>query len=163
MSINWNDLTEKFCCNNEGQYVYSSDDAKNVISQALGKEFIEDAVNFYVYNLPEDGSELARLVLSQLKSDYAVDYIFKLYSEEQNIEYKTVAIELFRFVVTKQSLKYYPLIIKDQNLEIRKWASYTLDQLLYQNIVDIEDISQEIEDLKEINVELYNKIMKREE
>jgi|JI10StandDraft_1071094.scaffolds.fasta_scaffold271135_1 hypothetical protein len=156
--INWEALVQKFCTKTEVGYIYSSEDARQAITELLGRETIESAVNEYIFRGHGIGAELARHFLNTLKSDYAVDYIYSIYKAESDLDHRISAIELFRYVVTARSLHYYPEIINDLNPEIRRWATYTIDQLIFQGYFSAEDLAAEIQALKRLNPDLHRQL-----
>ena len=153
--IDWDEFTRKFCTKLEVGYVYSSENARQVINDLLGTSVIKSAVDTYIYRNSSIGAELARHFLNKLKSDYTVDYIYSIYKSEARTDLKISAIELFRYVVTPKSLTYYPELITDPNPEIRRWATYTIDQLIFQGILPAEDLKAEVQALEQLNPELF--------
>lgn len=156
--INWEELTRRFCTKTETGFIYSSEDARQAINELLGRRTIESAVNEYIFKNSGIGSELARHFLNVLKSDYAVDYVYSIYKTEPSLDLRISAIELFRYVVTPKSLKYYPELINDPNTEIRRWATYTIDQLIFQGFFSTEDLAEEIQALEMLNPDLFHEL-----
>ena len=158
VDIDWVAFVKKFCTKTDNGYIYSNGHARQVICELLGREIIENAVDEYIFRGRDIGAELARHFLNTLKSDYAVDYIYSIYKSESDLEHRISAVELFRYVVTARSLDYYPELINDPNPEIRRWASYTIDQLIFQGYFSAEDLATEIEALKLLNPDLHHQL-----
>jgi hypothetical protein len=147
MAINWKSLAKDLGCFRQGgdeRYESgSSDFAKQAIATLLGEENLLAAVDYYISGEP--GSELARSVLWQLRPWCAMKYCYDIYKFSENIENRISAIELLRVIADRRVLIWIEEFLSDANEGIQFWGIGIVDQLLFSQLVEYEDVQNILE------------------
>ena len=123
-----------------GQESSSSEKAKKAIQILLGEEFLRDAVKYYIECRP--GSELLRGVLWQIQPTVSMEECYRIFKEDECIENKISAVELLRVVADKAALKWVPEFLACEYEGVQNWGIGVIDQLVYSELVSVEDISE---------------------
>jgi hypothetical protein len=147
MAIDWKSLAENLGCIKDGHESGSSDFAKQAITTLLGEENLIEAVDYYISGKP--GSELARFVLWQLRPWIAMKYCYDIYKFSENIEARISAIELLRVIADRRVLIWIEEFLSDANEGIQFWGIGIVDQLLFSELVEYEDVQNILEKARE--------------
>jgi hypothetical protein len=134
--VSWQELANNLeTITNVGE-LGGTDLATKVLEYVIGTNFFEDAVENYVCFDP--GYELARSVLSRLRTDSATLHCYKVYKSAESIVKKRAAIELLAAAGTEITLQWIPEFLSDSDPEgdIPRFAMRILEQLLYRHIIN---------------------------
>ena len=157
MHINWTELSQELSCEHKG----SSQLACQAISKILGEEVICEAIEYYISG--GSGSELSRSVLWHINPRSGMEYCYKIYKEDSDMERKRSAVELLRAIADASVLEWLPDFLKDTDESIQFWGGGVLDQLTFKNLVrkeDCQDILQIMKTHNNPNVrDTYSEIM----
>ena len=138
---NWENIANEVGAIDENSDEFSSNKmACEAIEILLGKDNLREAVRYYVAHKP--GSELLRSVLWQLHPYSAMEECYRIFKESEDIDEKIDAIELLRVVADKRVLKWVPEFLKYENPGIQNWVIGIIDQLLFSNLCDEEDVAE---------------------
>ena len=123
-----------------------NDYAKQAISKILGENTLKEAVDYYLKSKP--GSELARSVLSLIRSPSALNYCFEIYNTNQNIKIRRNTVYLIQGIVDSSALPWVKIFLNDPDKEIQNSGAGVLDQLLWCEFIEPEDCNDELDILK---------------
>jgi len=137
--INWRQLAEDVGSFENGQEHGSNTLAQKAIENLIGEEAIRDAVDYYINGGP--GSELARFVIWQIHPISAMQYCYEIYKSERDIEEKRSAVELLRVAADHRVVPWIKDFLSDPDKSIQLWGFGILDQLLWSELVDEEEVS----------------------
>lgn len=144
---NWvNIATEVGAIDENGHEFSSSTMACEAIEIILGKDNLKEAVRYYVAHKP--GKELLRGVLWQLHPYSAMEECYRIFKESNNLDDKIDAVELLRVVADKRVLKWVPEFLEHENSGIQNWGIGIIDQLLFSQLCDEEDVVQILDKAK---------------
>ena len=142
MHIDWDNLAKKLGRESQGGTHY----AREALSDILSEEAIIEAVEHYISG--ETGSELARDVLWHIHPKSGMDYCYKIYKEDPDIERRRLAVELLRVVADDRALRWAGEFLNDPDPEIQNWGAGLVDQLLFSNLVQKKDCTELLEIMK---------------
>jgi hypothetical protein len=133
MELDWPRLAEEFGCGESG----GTDLAQRALDWILGEEMIRGTVDHYVDGRgPGTGSELARSFLIHVRSPVAMDYCYRIYKEDADIERRRGALELLRMISERRTLPWVREFLDDPDPEIQGYGASMLDQLLFARMID---------------------------
>lgn len=129
-----------------GQESSSSGKAREAIEILLGKDFLKEAVRHYVSG--NAGRELLRGVLWQLHPYSAMEECYRLFKTEDDVQTKRDAVELLRVIADRRVLKWVPEFLAHDDHFIQNWGIGIIDQLIYSELCDQDDVSSIIQSAK---------------
>ena len=133
MHIDWAHLSNKLGCESSGGTQY----ARQALSKIIGDDAIIEAVEYYISG--HQGAELARSVLWHIHPEIGMDYCYKIFKEDPDIERRRIAVELLRVVADKKALGWADDFLNDPDSDIQAWGAGLVDQLLWSELVEEED------------------------
>ncbi len=167
MKINWKSLAEEVGSLRDGGEFGSREYAKHALELLIGENQIREAVDYYISGAK--GSELVRSIIWFIHPISAMEYCYKIYKSDENIETKRLAVELLKVAADERALKWVKEFLNDSDKGIQLWGFSILDQLLWSNLVyeDGKEIlkyaeSLEREHLKE-SIEFVNNYLSNRE
>jgi hypothetical protein len=137
--VSWEELAENFETITSVGELGGTDLATQVLEYIIGADFFEDAVEHYVRF--GTGYELARSVLSRLRTNSATLHCYKIYKTSASILERRAAVELLAVAGSSITLNWIPEFLSDSDPEgdIPRLAMQILDQLLYRHIVNEDE------------------------
>ena len=136
--VDWKEIASKVgSLQPDGSQISSTRHAQDALEVILGKEFIHQAVDYYVSAQP--GSELARSVLWRLKSWTAMQRCHEIYEAESEPNEKASAIELLRVCSDHRVLPWISRYLTDEDESIQLWGAGVVDQLIWSELVEPDD------------------------
>lgn len=142
MHIDWATLSEELDCGSGGGTKY----ARQALSKILGDEAIREAVDCYLSG--RTGSELARSVLWHIHPQAGIDYCYRIFTEETDLDRRRSAVELLRVVADESALKWVPQFLDDPDGGIQVWGAGVVDQLLWSDFIDEEDCREVLDSMR---------------
>jgi hypothetical protein len=136
--INWEELAKEVGAIKNGQESGSNIFAQRAIELLIGPDNIREAVNYYINGGP--GAELARCVIWQIHPISAMEYCYEIYKTDENFENRRMAVELLRVAADRRVLPWVPELLTDSDPGIRAWGFGIIDQLLWSNLVEEEEV-----------------------
>ena len=94
------------------------------------------------------GSELLRGVLWQLHPYSAMEECYRLFKTEDDIQSKRDAVELLRVVADHRVIKWVPEFLAHDDQGIQNWGIGVIDQLIFSDLCDIDDVASIIQAAK---------------
>ena len=73
---------------------------------------------------------------------------YRIFKESNNLDEKIDAVELLRVVADKRVLKWVPEFLEHENPGIQNWGIGIIDQLLFSNLCDEEDVAEILDKAK---------------
>ncbi|MCB0127473.1 MAG: HEAT repeat domain-containing protein, partial [Caldilineaceae bacterium] len=137
--IDWKSLALEVGAIQDGSETGSSAFAQKAIEQIIGVQNVREAVDYYIRGGP--GAELARFVLWQIHSWTAMQYCYEIYQTDSDIERRRGAVELLRVVADRRVIPWLEEFLTDPDRGIRMWAFGIIDQLLWSEIVEEEEVA----------------------
>lgn len=145
---NWANIAREIGCIDEhGQESSSSDKAHEAIEILLGKDFLKEAVRYYVSG--GAGSELLRGVLWQLHPYSSMEECYRIFKTEEDVQTKRDAVELLRVVADRRALKWVPEFLAHEDQGIQNWGIGVIDQLIFSELCDGDEVSSIIQTAKQ--------------
>ncbi len=112
---------------------------RRAIVQLLGRETVEDAVEWYIAKRP--GYETARSVLMVLRPTYAIEKCLAVYNEAgSNASRRRSAVELLRSIASKSELPWVEAFLKSGDSAVASWGSSLLEQIVLSGTVDAAEV-----------------------
>lgn len=143
----WASIAKEIGCIDEhGQESSSSDKAREAIELLLGKDFLKEAVRYYVSG--GAGSELLRGVLWQLHPYSAMEECYRLFKTEEDVQIKRDAVELLRVVADRRAIKWVPEFLAHEDQGIQNWGIGVIDQLVFSELCDGDEVASIIQAAK---------------
>ena len=136
--INWQSLASQLGTLREDGESSSSQNACEALEILLGEDNIRRAVDYYISGRP--GSELARSVLWHIRPFSAMRYCYDIFKSDLPLEVRRFAVELLRVVADKRATGWIDEFLNDEDAEIQAWGAGVLDQLLWSDLVEPEDV-----------------------
>lgn len=124
----------------DGSEMASNSLANQAIERLIGSESCRQAVHYYVERRP--GSELLRAVLWQLRPWSAMDECFRIFQTHHDRKARRDAVELLRVVADARALPMVPAFLADEDEVIQIWGVGMLDQLVFAELCDAEEVSE---------------------
>ncbi len=142
-SIDWEQLAKSVGAISEGGESGSNRFAWKAIENLIGEENIKEAVEHYIGGGP--GSELARFVIWQIHPWSAMEYCYEIYKTDSDLENRRAAVELLRVAADDRVVPWIRDFLEDQDIAIRAWGFGVVDQLLWSELVEEDDVLELIE------------------
>lgn len=140
----WKSIAKELgCLDDSGQESSSSEKAREAIEFLLGKDFMKEAVRYYIDG--GAGSELLRGVLWQLHPYSAMQECYRIFRDENSIQTKRDAIELLRVVADSRALKWVSEFLTHEDESIQVWGIGIVDQLVFSEMCETDDVSSILE------------------
>lgn len=136
--INWQALASQLGTLRENGESSGGQVACEAIEILLGENNLRHAVDYYISGKP--GSELARSVLWQIRPFSAMQYCYDIYHSDAPIEHRRLAVELLRVVADERAINWIDEFLNDDDAGIQSWGVGVLDQLLWSELVEPEDV-----------------------
>jgi hypothetical protein len=114
-----------------------SDAARRALEILIGEPALRASVDYYITGAP--GSELARSVLWLLHPWSAMAHCYEVWRSSPSIEDRRSAVELLRVVADRRALGWVRDFLEDQDEIVQAWGAGVLDQLLWSNLVSVEE------------------------
>ena len=133
MHIDWEHLTGKLGSGAGGSTQYAS----KALSEILGDDSIIEAVEYYLSGCK--GAELARSVLWHIHPEVGMDYCYKIFKTDHDIERRRAAVELLRVIADNRAINWVQDFLDDPDYHIQAWGAGLVDQLLWSKFVEEED------------------------
>lgn len=144
-SIDWEQLARQLGTIHEGSESSDSIVALQAIELLIGEKQLRDSVDYYISQAP--GCELARVVLWQLHPWPAMQRCYEIFRLSENILDRQLAIELLRVVADRRALKWIDEFIIDPDPGVQNWGAGVLDQLLWSELVEVEECRELLDKL----------------
>jgi hypothetical protein len=138
--INWEQLATQLNSLGPNGESGSNKLARQAIEILLGEERLRQAVDDYVAGVR--GSELARSVLWLLHPWSAMQRCYEIYRSAADAESKALAVELLRVIADERVLPWLAEFLNDPDSAIQIWGVGVLDQLLWSELIEPNDVSQ---------------------
>lgn len=137
---NWEIIARELGCIDEsGQESSSSNKAKEAIEILLDKDFLRNAVRYYVsYGA---GRELLRGVLWQLHPYSAMEECYIIFKTVSDIQSQRDAVELLRVVADRRALKWVPEFLAHEDQMVQSWGIGVIDQLVFSELCGPEEVT----------------------
>src|SRR6266511_3757860 len=137
-TIDWRDLAQRLgSLEASGGEQAGSRMARLALDEIIGAEVFRSAVDHYVSRAP--GAELARHVLWLVHPWSAMERCHEIYTERSELGACRNAIELLRVVADRRALPWIATYLADEDPEIQCWAAGIVDQLLFSDLVEVEE------------------------
>jgi hypothetical protein len=136
--INWQELAQKVGTIRENGESVSSKDAWRALEIIIGEQNLRNAVDYYIDGF--EGSELVRFILWQIHPWSAMEYCYRIYKTDQDIERRRFAVELLRVVADKRALVWIPEFLYDEDSAIQEWGMGIVDYLSLRGLIEFEDV-----------------------
>ena len=136
--IDWQALASQLGTLREGGESSGSQKACEALEILLGEDNLRRAVDYYISGKP--GSELARSVLWHIRPFSAIRYCYDIFKSNLPIEVRRSAVELLRVVADKRAVDWIDEFLNDEDADIQAWGAGVLDQLLWSELVEPEDV-----------------------
>ena len=136
--IDWQALASQLGTLREGGESSGSHKACEALEILLGEDNLQYSVDYYISGKP--GSELARSVLWHIRPFSAMRYCYDIFKSNLPIGVRRSAVELLRVVADKRAVDWIDEFLNDDDLEIQSWGAGVLDQLLWSELVEPDDI-----------------------
>lgn len=111
--------------------------ALRALEEIVGKDVFRSAVEHYVSG--GRGGELARSVLWHCRPWSAMQRCQELYASDADLDVRRSAVELLRVVADQRALAWIAPYLEDPDPHIQLWGAGVLDQLLWSNLVNVDD------------------------
>lgn len=137
MKINWKHL--------QNQAINDLDDNHSLGSNAyvirayeivLGEDFFRSAVDHYLSG--DDAGVFARHMLSEVRSFIAMDYCYEIYQLSQDVDRKSSALELLRWIANEKVLDWIPEFLYHSESDIQNCAILIIDQMMFKQIISYD-------------------------
>lgn len=115
-----------------------SNQAREALELIIGADTLRASVDHYV--ACGRGAELARSVLWILHPWSAMSRCYEIYKSDASINRRRTAVELLRVVADRRALPWIPEFLNDPDADVQSWGAGVLDQLLFSELVDPEDV-----------------------
>ena len=135
-TIDWTDLAQRLRSIGAGEHA-GSRMARLALEEIIGQEIFRSAVDHYITLAP--GYELARHVLWLIHPFSAMARCHEIYTDSPNLDERRAAIELLRVVADGRALRWVSMYLNDPDDQIQCWAAAIVDQLLWSNLVEVEE------------------------
>lgn len=139
MKINWkhlqnqaiNDLGDKYLLGSNAYVI-------RAYEIVLGEDFFRSAVDQYLSG--NDAGIFARHMLSEVRSFIAMDYCYEIYQTSKDIDRKSSALELLRWIANEKVLDWIPEFLYHPESDIQNYAVLIIDQMMFKKIISYDDI-----------------------
>ncbi len=121
--------------------------AKEALANLLWEVELQAAVEHYLKSKP--GSELIRSVLWLLRPKAAADYCYSIWRSDRPLKDRISSVELARAIARPEMVSWVAEILKDPEPSMQCCGASLLEQLIYQELVQIEDVQELIQMVKE--------------
>jgi hypothetical protein len=137
MKTNWEKLSKKLgVLNEDGSELYTGE-SMQALEEILGEEWIEDTINTFIEG--RKGNELAIKTIRRIGSNKAVEYAYKIFSENKitNIQKAQLAVWAMSEIRMPICMNYLEECIGDKNYE--GIAIAVLRNLIFENVLAFEE------------------------
>lgn len=138
MSIDWEAIARHVGALNPSGESGGDHLAKAALADLLGEDELRRAVHHYVRRDP--GAELVRSVLWLLRPRTAARECYRIFRGSPHLEERRAAVELLRVVGDAAALPWVEELLDDPDPEIQSWGAGLVDQLVWAELVDDDDI-----------------------
>ena len=142
-SIDWEQLAKSVGAITDGHESGSNRYAFKAIEALIGEDNIKEAVDYYIKGGP--GAVLARFVIWQIHPWSAMEYCYEIYKTDSNLDNRRMAVELLRVAADDRVVPWIKEFLEDQDFGIRTWGFGIVDQLLWSELVEEDDVLDLIE------------------
>jgi hypothetical protein len=111
--------------------------ARAALEEIVGPDTLRSAVDHYVSGAR--GASVARAVLWHIHPWSAMQRCHELYLTHSELAVRRAAIELLRVVADRRALPWVSEYLADPDREIQFWGAGIVDQLLFSDLVEIEE------------------------
>jgi hypothetical protein len=133
MQIDWESLAATLGLLHENGESGSSDAAKRALELIIGEDTFRASVDYCIAF--GRGSELARMVLWQLRPWSAMLYCYEVFRSSRPIEDRRMAVALMRAAADGRALAWVQEFLDDEDAQIQAWGAGVLDQLLWSDLI----------------------------
>lgn len=137
MKIDWEQIGRKIGAVHEFGESGGEQVGREALSEILGVECIEEAVETYVSGSP--GSTVARSVLSIIRPDHAVAKCIAIF-ESGCLDRRRAAVELLRSFASRSLLTWTRVFIGDPDGGIASWGLSIAEQLVLSGEILPEEV-----------------------
>lgn len=152
MQINWKkldtELTEEYNIKSYGTFR-----AQKALEVILGDEWIKQAVEQAI-NFNGNSSELAMNCLRHISSKKAAVMAYSIYKNDPIEDRRVMAVCLIKQLAVKESYNWVEEFLEDK--KVIMWGLGVLDQLLWCNVIDYDEESNQVDFLLHLAVKNSN-------
>ncbi|MCX6118114.1 MAG: hypothetical protein NT027_11275 [Proteobacteria bacterium] len=137
--IDWLDIYRRVVLN-DGHGAIGNRDVDRVISEIIGNQTIAEMIEHSFTTDPS--AELTIRILMNLRSKWATDYCYRIYTEDENITRKRSSVELLSSIAHESAFPWAFQFLDDEDLVIQRYGARLVQVSIEYGLIDPDQCKQ---------------------